>query len=50
MTGADKAETLRAVLEGPGDRYPAQLIRPAQGELYWYIDSAAGRLLKGGGR
>ncbi|HSG81591.1 MAG TPA: 6-phosphogluconolactonase [Gemmatimonadota bacterium] len=50
VTGADKAETLRAVLEGPGDRYPAQLIRPAQGELYWYIDSAAGRLLEGGGR
>jgi 6-phosphogluconolactonase len=47
VTGEAKAETLRAVLEGAADppRYPVQLIRPAGGELHWYIDKQAGRLL-----
>ncbi len=47
VTGQEKAETLRDVLEGSAGtpRYPAQLIRPANGELLWYIDEAAGRLL-----
>ncbi|NIR45349.1 MAG: 6-phosphogluconolactonase [Gemmatimonadetes bacterium] len=49
VTGGNKAETLRQVLEGPAGRYPAQLIRPSEGELHWYIDSAAGRLLEGAG-
>ncbi len=46
VAGEDKAETLQAVLEGPGGRYPAQLIRPGVGELHWLIDGAAGRLLQ----
>jgi 6-phosphogluconolactonase len=47
VTGGEKAETLREVLEGATDpaRYPVQLIRPEGGELNWYIDEAAGRLL-----
>ncbi len=47
VTGGEKAETLREVLEGPVDppRYPVQLVRPESGELFWYIDEAAGRLL-----
>ena len=49
VAGEDKAETLQAVLEGPGGRYPAQLISPDEGELHWLIDGAAGRLLQGGG-
>ncbi len=49
VTGGDKAETLRQVLEGPAGGFPAQLIRPIEGQLHWYIDSAAGRLLKGDG-
>lgn len=47
VTGGEKAETLRQVLEGPAGRYPAQLIRPSEGEVYWYVDRAAGRLLQG---
>ena len=46
VAGADKAGVLREVLEGPGGRYPAQFIRPADGELHWYIDSAAGHQLR----
>lgn len=42
-TGADKAETLQAVLEGPDDpdEYPSQgIIRQAQGEVTWMVDKA----------
>jgi 6-phosphogluconolactonase len=45
-TGAAKAETLQAVLEGPADRFPAQFIRPTSGQLTWLVDSAAARKLK----
>jgi 6-phosphogluconolactonase len=47
VAGADKAEPLAEVLEGPPDpeRLPAQMIRPAQGRLVWYVDRlAAARL------
>jgi 6-phosphogluconolactonase len=47
VTGAEKAETVRAVLEGPvdPDRFPAQIVRPAQGHLEWLLDrEAASRL------
>ncbi len=45
--GEEKAETLRAVLGGDGgvDRYPAQAIRPDQGDLIWLVDRSAARLL-----
>jgi len=41
VTGSEKAEALRAVLEGPPGRYPAQLIQPTQGQLAWLVDAAA---------
>lgn len=46
--GADKAETLEAVLQGPyrPDTYPSQLIRPTDGELTWVLDEAAAKLVK----
>jgi len=45
VAGADKAETLRQVLEGPEGRFPAQLIQPARGRLSWFLDESAARLL-----
>lgn len=41
--GADKADTLYQVLEGAPDgiRYPSQLVKPADGQLIWYLDRAA---------
>ena len=43
VEGATKASVLQAVLEGPNNytSLPAQLIHPVDGELYWYVDSAA---------
>ena len=42
VAGANKAEMLRQVLEGPfePDVRPAQIVRPA-GELIWMVDAAA---------
>jgi len=42
-TGADKADVLREVLEGPDDRQrlPSQGIRPEAGGPAWLIDRAA---------
>ncbi len=47
VSGNEKAETLRAVLEGAeeSDRYPSQTIQPASGTLRWLVDGAAARLL-----
>ena len=41
--GAEKADALRAVLEGTRqtDVYPSQLVRPHDGELRWLVDAAA---------
>ena len=47
VTGAETADTLAEVLEGPPDtdRLPSQLIHPTGGSLSWLIDhAAAGRL------
>jgi 6-phosphogluconolactonase len=43
VTGQDKADALQAVLEGAynPDEYPAQIIRPTQGEVTWMLDPAA---------
>ena len=43
VAGADKARTLKAVLNGPPDfdRYPSQGIVSANGETLWFIDEAA---------
>jgi len=46
VAGADKAETLRHVLEGPEGHYPAQLIKPTRGRLSWFLDESAAHLLK----
>jgi len=36
------------VLYGDRDpeKYPAQVIQPANGELYWFLDEAAGAALQ----
>ena len=41
--GANKADAMKAVLEGERDvaKYPAQLIKPANGKLDWFVDEAA---------
>jgi 6-phosphogluconolactonase len=46
--GADKAEVLKQVLEGPyqPETYPSQLIRPRAGSLLWMVDEAAARHLE----
>jgi len=48
VAGAEKAATLRAVLEGPEetDRYPSQVIRPTAGTLRWLVDRDAAQLLQ----
>ena len=45
VSGEDKAEALRAVLEGPREpeRYPAQIV---EGNRLWMVDRSAARLLK----
>lgn len=47
VSGDEKAETLRAVLEGAeeSDRYPSQTIRPTNGTVRWLVDRAAARAL-----
>lgn len=49
VTGENKAETLKQVVEGRehSTRHPAGLIRPRDGELFWYVDRAAARDLSG---
>ena len=43
VEGVGKADMLASVLHGPyqPDVWPAQMIRPAAGELHWLVDSAA---------
>jgi 6-phosphogluconolactonase len=45
VAGADKAEGLRKVLEGPPGQLPAQRIQPLDGSLSWFLDEAAARKL-----
>ncbi len=46
VTGAEKAEMLRSVLEGTTrPPLPGQLVRPKNGELVFLTDAAAGRLV-----
>src|SRR6185369_13049778 len=40
VSGAEKAEIVRAVLEGP-KQYPAQYVNPTNGELLWLLDKDA---------
>lgn len=48
VTGEEKADALQAVLEGAyrPDEYPAQIVRPAKGEVTWMLDSAAASKLR----
>lgn len=48
VSGAEKAETLRQVLEGPArpEEFPAQRIQPVNGHLSWYVDQAAAKFLQ----
>ncbi len=43
VTGAEKADAVQAVLEGPyqPDEYPAQLVQPTNGDVVWMLDEAA---------
>jgi 6-phosphogluconolactonase len=43
VAGADKAERVAEVLEGPPDpqRLPSQMIRPTDGQLVWILDAGA---------
>ena len=43
VAGTDKAETLKAVLEGQRrpDELPSQAVEPSDGELLWFVDEAA---------
>jgi 6-phosphogluconolactonase len=47
VTGAEKDEAVQAVLEGEyqPEEYPAQIVRPTQGEVTWMLDTAAARTL-----
>jgi len=47
IAGRDKAPALKAVLEGPyePEQLPSQLIKPANGKLFFLVDSAAGGML-----
>jgi 6-phosphogluconolactonase len=46
VQGAEKAEALRSVLHGhyQPEKFPAQLIRPTNGDLLWLADEAAGSI------
>lgn len=48
VKGADKAETLREVLEGAfePDKLPAQKVKPTNGNLLWLADKESARFLK----
>jgi 6-phosphogluconolactonase len=50
VAGADKAEPLKQVIEGPfqPEIYPSQLIQPKVGTLLWMIDQAAAQSLSAG--
>lgn len=48
VAGSDKAETLRAVLEGEHqpEALPAQIVGPANGRVTWLVDRAAATQLR----
>lgn len=47
VAGEDKAEALKGVLESerPADELPAKLVKPGAGELLWWVDKGAAKLL-----
>ena len=46
VTGAEKAKVVKTILNAPfqPDKYPAQLIKPEHGSLYWLADKGAASL------
>jgi len=46
ITGENKAKILQEVLESQQHNYPAQLIQPVNGELYWFVDDEAAKYIK----
>ncbi len=49
VSGEEKAATVRNVVEGDflPDEFPAQLVKPTSGDLYWLLDEAAASTLEG---
>ena len=47
VTGEEKAEILKTILTASyqPEKYPAQLIKPLDGDLFWYVDRAAASLI-----
>jgi len=47
VTGEKKAKVLKTILKEHylPEKYPAQLIKPLNGELFWYVDKAAAKQL-----
>jgi 6-phosphogluconolactonase len=42
VSGIEKADMVQEVLENANRKqYPAGLVQPADGELFWFIDNAA---------
>ncbi|QOR75758.1 MAG: 6-phosphogluconolactonase [Thermoflavifilum sp.] len=52
VSGKDKADMLKTVLEGPyrPDDYPAQIIRLTNNELHWFVDRDAASALASFGK
>jgi 6-phosphogluconolactonase len=52
VAGAGKAAVMKEILEGPfrPDTLPAQIVRPAGGDLVWMLDREAAALLKEEGK
>jgi 6-phosphogluconolactonase len=48
VSGEDKAPALQAALEGPRDlqKFPAQAVQPANGQVIWWVDKKAAAQLK----
>lgn len=45
VSGSEKATIVKEVLEGP-EKYPAQAVKPTNGELLWMLDEAAASEIK----
>lgn len=47
VTGKEKSMAMHQILNSPQqpDKYPAQLIKPREGKLYWFVDKEAASLL-----
>lgn len=48
VTGENKAEKVQEIIEQPDrakEKYPAALVQPESGNLYWFLDEEAAKLL-----